>query len=56
MRRFLRPQYFLWMRIEGDYDRRAICHPSVFRRRGDHRKMAEMDSIEDADGEKKRAG
>ena len=54
MRRFVRPQYFFRVRIKGDYDRGSIYRPRVLRRSGDDRLMAEMNTVEDADGEKER--
>jgi hypothetical protein len=55
MRCFVRPQYFFGVRIKGDYHRRTIYRPSVFRGSGDHCLMPEMDAIEDTNGEKERA-
>jgi hypothetical protein len=55
MRRFVRPQYFFRVRIKGDYHRRSIHRPSVFRRSGNDCLMPEMDPVEDTDGEKERA-
>jgi hypothetical protein len=55
MRRFVRPQYFFWVRIKGDYHRRSIYRPSVFRRSRNDCLMPKMDPVEDADGEKERA-
>ena len=55
MRRFVRPQYFFRVRIKGDYHRRSIYRPSVFRRSRNDCLMPEMDAVEDTDGEKKRA-
>jgi hypothetical protein len=52
---FVRSQYFLWVRIKRDYDRRAICRPSVFRRSRNDCLMTEMHTVEHPDGEKKRA-
>jgi hypothetical protein len=55
MRRFVRPQYFFRVRIKGDYHRRSIYRPSVFRRSRNDCLMPEMDPVEDTDGEKERA-
>jgi hypothetical protein len=55
MRRFVRPQYFFRVRIEGDHHGRAIHRPGVFRRSRNNCLMPEMDAIEDTDGEKERA-
>jgi hypothetical protein len=55
MRRFVRPQYFFRVRIKGDYHRRSIHRPSVFRRSRNDCLMPEMDPVEDTDGEKERA-
>ena len=53
--RFVGPQYFLRVRIKGDYHRRSIYRPSVFRRSRNDCLMPEMDPVEDTDGEKERA-
>src|SRR5262249_55513350 len=55
VRRFIGAQYFLWVWIKCDHHRRTICRTSVFRRSGDHCLMTQMDAIEDADRQKKRA-
>ncbi len=56
MRRFLRPQHLRRMRIEGDDDGRAAGFSRVARRSGNDRLMAEMNAVEDPDGEKERPG
>ena len=54
--RFLRPQDFLRVGIKRDYDRRSVFRPRVLGRSGDNRLMTEMNTVEDADGEKERSG
>src|ERR1043166_1955486 len=56
MRRFVRPQYFLRVRIKCDYDSRTVRRPSVLCRSRDHCLMAKMNTVEDADGEKEWTG
>jgi hypothetical protein len=55
MRRFVRPQYFFRVGVKGNYHRHSIDRPSVFRGSRNDCLMPEMDTIEDADGQKKRA-
>ena len=55
MRRGLRSQYFFRMRIECDHDRRSVGRLGVFGGSRDNGLMAEMNAVEDADGEKERA-
>jgi len=55
MRRFFRTEYFLRVRIKGHYDGSTIWRPRVLRRSGDDRLMTEMNTVEDADGEKERS-
>ena len=54
MGRKLRPQKFFRMRIEGDYGRSAVSGASVLGRSGNDSLMAEMNAIENSDGEKDR--
>jgi hypothetical protein len=54
MRRRFRPQHFLRMWIECDYDRRSVGFLSMFRGRGDNCPVTEMDAIEYPDREKER--
>ena len=54
MRRRLRPQDFLRMRIECDDDRRSIRGMGVARGSGNDRLMAAMNAVEYADGQKNR--
>ena len=56
MRRFLRPQDFRRMRIEGHDHRRAARFLRVLRRSGNDRLVPEMHAVENADREKERAG
>ena len=56
MRRFLRPQYFLRVRIKRDYDGGSAFRPRVLGRSGDNRLMTEMNTVEDANGEKEWSG
>jgi hypothetical protein len=42
--------------IKRDYDGRSIFFPRVLGRSGNNRRMTEMDTVEDADGEKERPG
>jgi len=56
MRRFLGPQDFLGVGIKRDYDGRSAFRPRVLGRSGDNRLMTEMNTVEDADGEKERSG
>jgi hypothetical protein len=43
------------MRVECDHDRRSVGRPGVFGGSRDDRLMAEMNAVEDANGEKERA-
>jgi len=56
MRRGFRSQYLFWMRVECDHDRRSVGGPGVFGGSRDDGLVAEMDAVEDADGEKEWAG
>src|SRR4029453_2803486 len=56
MRRFVRPQYFFRVRIKGDYHRRSIHRPSVFRRSRNDCLMSKMNPVENAYGEKEGTG
>ena|SRR6516162_1774942 len=56
VRCFFGAQYFFRMRIKGDYHRRSIYLPSVFRRSRNDCLMPKMDAVEDTDREKERAG
>ena len=56
MRRFFWPEYFLRVRIKRHYDRSTIWRPRVLRRSGDDRLMTEVNTVEDADSQKERAG
>ncbi len=56
MRRVVGAQYLGRMRVERDDHRCATRVFGVARRSGDDRLMAEMHTIEDADGEKERPG
>ena len=56
MRRVLGTQHFRRMRVERHNHRSAANVFGMARRGGDDRLMAEMNAIEDADGEKERTG
>src|SRR3954454_16732528 len=55
MRRFVRTQYFFRVRIKRDYHRRSIHGSGVSRGSGNDCLMSEMDTVEDANGQKNRA-
>ena len=56
MRRVVRPQYLGRMRIERHDQRRAVGRLCVRRGSGNDRLMAEMNAVEDPDGQKERTG
>ena len=56
VRCFLRPQDFLRVGIKRDYDGRSVFRTRVLGRSGDNRLMTEMNTVEDANGEKERSG